>query len=167
MHRVTAGFKVPGTLAAVVLLLSGVSTALADQLSLAWIDANSQAQTLTVDVNSSAADLALAAGLLAEFGVGVDHDSASGTGTLAQIAAVMAAAAPSFAADIAQALAALSPPDTDAIVASVNAVPGVDTNAVLAAVHFGDPSDRAGPQLADDSGLSLDLPVIEQVPSRN
>ena len=158
MYRMTVGFKIPGTLAAVVLFLSGVSTALADQVTLSWLDANSQAQTLTVDADSSAADLALAAGLLGEYGVGVSHDLVNGSGTLAEIAAAMASAAPMFAADIAQALATLSPEDAQAIVAAVNAVPGVDTNAVLAAVHFGSP---------EVSSLSLALPVVEQVPSRN
>ena len=167
IYRITTGFTIPGTLFAVVFFLSGVSTALADQLTLTWIDAGSQAQSLTVDTNSSAADLALAAGLLGEFGVGLGHDPLNGSGTLAQIAAALAGAAPAFAADIALALALLSPQDADAIVAAVNAVPGVDTDAVLAAVHLGDPDDKYGPQLAEDSGLSLALPVIEQVPSRN
>lgn len=167
MRRMTVGFNIPGTLIAVVLLLASISSALADQLTLTWIDADSNAQTLTVDTTSSAADLALAAGLLGEFGVGLVHDPLNGTGTLAEIAAAMAGAAPGFAADVAQALAALSPPDADAIVAAVNAVSGVDTNAVLAAVHFGSPDRVQVPPVAEDSGLSLALPVIEQVPSRN
>lgn len=167
MYRMTVDFKLSSTLVAVVLFLSGVSTVLADQVTLVWIDSSSQAQTLTVDTTSSSTDLALAASLLGEFGVGVSHDPANGTGTLAEIAAALAGAAPAFAADIAQALATLSPQDADAIAAAVNAIPGVDTNAVLAAVHFGPRADKIGPQLAEDSGLSLALPIIEQVPSRN
>jgi len=161
------GYNIQGVLIAVLLLFSSISSALADQVTLTWIDADSNAQTLTVDSNSSATDLALAAGLLGEFGVGLVHDPLNGTGTLADIAAAMAGAAPIYAADIAQALAALSPPDADAIVAAVNAVPGVDTNAVLAAVHFGSPDRIQVPPVVEDSGLGMALPVIEQVPSRN
>lgn len=167
MYRITVGFRIPGTLAAVVLFLSGISTALADQITLSWIDAGSQARTLTVDADSSAADLVLAAGLLGEYGVGVTHDPANGTGTPAQIAAALAGAAPMFAADIALALVTLSPQDEDAIVAAVNAVADVDTNAVLAAVHFSAPDRVRVPPVAEDSGLSSSLPIIEQVPSEN
>ncbi len=167
MYRLTGGFRIPFTLAALVLFMTGVSTALADQLTLSWLDADSQAQTLIIDTDSSAADLALAAGLLGGYGVGVSHDPDEGSGTLAEIAAALAAAAPELAADIAQALVRLSPQDKDAIVAAVNAVAGVDTVAVLAAVYFGPPDRRHLPPAAADFGLSTALSVIEQVPSRN
>jgi len=129
--------RLPAILAGLLFLLAGVSTALADQVTLSYVDAGGNAQSLSVDVNSSAQDLALAASLVGENGVGISHDPDNGSGTMADIAAAMAAAAPMFAADVALAMATLSPADSDAIVAAVNAVAGVNTNAVLAAVHFG------------------------------
>lgn len=160
--------RLPTVLAGLFFLLAGMSVALADQVTLSYIDTESNAQTLTVDANSSAADLALAASLMGENGVWVSHDSNSGSGSLADIAAAMAAAAPIFAADVAETLATLSPDDAMAIVAAVNAVPGVNTNAVAAAVHFGPYGSTDGPQtIGSDSAISLQLTVIEQVPSRN
>lgn len=160
--------RLPTVLAGLFFLLAGMSVALADQVTLSYIDTESNAQTLTVDANSSAAELALAASLMGEDGVGVSHDSNSGSGSLADIAAAMAAAAPIFAADVAETLATLSPDDAMAIVAAVNAVPGVNTNAVAAAVHFGPYGSTDGPQtIGSDSAISLQLTVIEQVPSRN
>jgi len=151
-----------------VLSFAGMSAALADQVTLSYIDADANAQTLSVDVNSSAADLALAASLMGEDGVGISHDPNSGSGTLADIAAALAAAAPTFAADIAEALARLSPPDGEAIVAAVNAVPGVNVDAVQAAVHLGPYGRTDGPQApGSDSTILLDLIQIEAVPSRN
>jgi len=156
------GNKPTWAAALIMLFVAGVSTATADQLTLSYIDYNAHAQTLSVDCNSSAEDLATAAGLLHELGVGVTHDPAAGCGTLAEIAAAMAAAAPVFAADIAQALVALSPADEDAIVAAINAVTGVNTTAVLAAVHLG-PAQRIVVPPTEES----DLPAIEPIPSRN
>ena len=146
-------------LALLLFLLAGASTALADQVTLSYVDEGLSSQTLTIDVNSSAEDLALAASLMGEDGVGLSHDPANGTGSLAEIAAAMAAAAPLFAADVADSLTILSPDDTEAIVAAVNAVLGVNTTAVLAAVHFGPPLRNVGPP--------FDITIIEQVPSRN
>lgn len=161
-------FRLPAILAGLLFLLAGISTALADQVTLSYVDAGGNAQSLSVDANSSEADLALAASLAGEDGVGISHDPDSGSGSLADIAAAMAAAAPMLAADVADALATLSPEDAMAIVAAVNAVPGVNTNAVAAAVHFGPFGRKDGPQsIGSDSAISLELNVIEPVPSRN
>ena len=156
-------------LALAVILIAGTPFAWADQVTLSYIDIDSNAQTLTVDAASPAGDLALAASLVAENGVGVVHDPDNGSGTLADIAAAMAQAAPVFAAEVAQVLAALSPEDTEAIVAAVNAVPGVNTQAVLAAVRFGPPDDcDNGPQMFEpECGVGVELLEIERVPSRN
>jgi hypothetical protein len=160
--------RLPAVVASLLFLLVGMSTALADQVTLSYIDAGSNAQTLSVDANSSTEDLALAASLMGEDGVGVSHDPNSGSGSLADIAAAMAATAPIFAASVAQTLSTLSPEDAVAIVAAVNAVPGVNTNAVAAAVHFGPNARMDGPQvIGSDSAISLKLTVIEKVPSRN
>ena len=160
--------RLPAVLAGLLFLLAGMSVALADQVTLSYIDTESNAQTLTVDANSSAADLALAASLMGENGVGVSHDLNSGSGSLADIAAAMAEAAPIFAADVAETLATLSPDDAMAIVAAVSAIPGVNANAVAAAVRFGPFASTNGPQVfGSESAMSLRLTVIEQVPSRN
>ena len=129
---------VPGlfsTWVTLMFLVLVTSTALADQITLTYIDAGSNPQVLKIDINSSAEDLALAVSLLGEVGVGLVHDTNNGSGTLAEIAAAMATVAPLFAARIAQILVLLSPDDKAAIVAAVLAVPGVDTDAVLAAVQ--------------------------------
>lgn len=161
-------FKLPAILVGLLFLIAGTSTALADQVALSYVDADGNAQTLSVDANSSAEDLALAASLMGEDGVGISHDPDNGSGSLADIAAAMAAAAPMLAANVADALATLSPEDAMAIVAAVNAVPGVNTNAVAAAVHFGPYGRTNGPQMiGSDSAISLEMNVIEQVPSRN
>ena len=138
MFVTTIKIRLPATLVAMLLSLALTSAALADQVILSYSDAGSGAQTLTVDSDSSSTDLALAAALLGEDGVGVSHDPNSGSGSLADIAGAMAAASPLHAASIAETLAGLSPGSTEDIVAAVNAVPGVNTKAVLAAVHFGD-----------------------------
>jgi hypothetical protein len=148
-------------------LLTGMSTALADQVTLSYVDENSDAQTITLDCNTSNADLALAASLLGEDGVSIVNDPDAGCGSLYEIAAAMAAAAPVFAASVAEAFAAMSPGDTDAIVAAINAVPGVDTTAVWAAVHFGPPGDVGPRPVGSDSQISLDLVGIEPKPSDN
>lgn len=161
-------FRLPAILAGLLFLLAGTPAALADQVALSYVDAEGNAQSLSVDANSSAEDLALAASLVSENGVGISHDPDSGSGSLADIAAAMAAAAPLLAADVAGALATLSPEDAGAIVAAVNAVPGVNANAVASAVHFGPYGRKDGPQsIGSDSALSLELTVIEPVPSRN
>jgi hypothetical protein len=160
--------RLTGALAFLLLFAASISTALADQVTLSYIDAGTGAQTLTVDANSSSADLALAAALLGEEGVGVSHDPNNGSGSLADIAAAMAAAAPLHAASIAETLAGLSPGSKDDIVAAVNAVPGVNAKAVLAAVHFGDPGRNVGPQsIGSDSAISLELTEIETLSSPN
>ena len=160
--------RLTGTLATLLILAASISTAVAEQVTLSYVDAQTGAQTLTVDANSSTADLALAAALLGENGVGVLHDPSTGSGTLADIAGAMASAAPLYAARVARTLAVLSPDQTDAIVAAVNAVPGVNTKAVSAAVHFGPSGTNVGPQsIGSDSSISLDLNQIEPVPSKN
>ena len=162
------GFRLPVILTGILFLFVGASTALADQVTLSYVDADSNAQTLILDCNTSTDNLALAASLLGENGVSVDYDPASGCGTLAELAAAMATAAPLFAANIAQAFAVMSPGDTADIVAAINAVPGVNTVAVLSAVHFGPFGTTTGPQsIGSDSTISLELTEIEQVPSRN
>lgn len=148
---------------ATLLLLTAAFAACAGQLALSYVDANGQSQILTVDRDSSTQDLALAADLVGEFGVGLSFDASTGSGSLAEIAAAMAAAAPQYAADIAQALSAMSPTDSDAIVAAVNAIDGVNTEAVLAAAHFGAPSGRGHRPPID----GLNPPGFEHVPSRN
>jgi hypothetical protein len=126
----------------------------ADQVSLSYVDVNSGAQTLTIDCNSSADDLALAADLLDEDGVDLALLD-DGACSLADIAAALATAAPGSAADIAVALVGLSPADRDAIVDAIVAVGGVDQAAVYAAVHFGPP------------GIGLGITEDEPVASRN
>lgn len=151
----------------VLLLLSGASSALADQVAMSYVDAGSNAQSMTLDCNSSSTDLALAASLMGENGVGLALTS-SGDCSVADIGAAMAEASPVHAASVAQALAALSPDDAEAIAAAVNAVPGVNTTAVLAAVHFGPPGTNVGPQaVGSESAISLDLNQTETVPSNN
>lgn len=160
--------RLTGTLATLLILAASISTAVAEQVTLSYVDAQTGAQTLTVDANSSTEDLALAAALVGENGVGVLLDPSTGTGSLADIAGAMAAAAPLYAASVARALAVISPDQRDAIVAAVNAVPGVNTKAVLAAVQFGPPGANVGPQsIGSDSSISLDLNQIEPVPSKN
>ena len=157
-----------GAFTTLLLFVAGISTALAEQVTLSYVDAGTGAQTLTVDANSSAADLALAAALLGEDGVGISHDPNNGTGSLADIAGAMATAAPLYAASIAETLAELSPDSTDAIVTAINTVPGVNTKAVLAAVHFGPYGTNVGPQsIGSDSAISLDLVGQESIPSNN
>jgi len=149
-------YRLPAILAGLLFLLAGTSTALADQVALTYVDAAGNAQTLSVDVNSSTADLALAASLMGENGVGISHDPDNGSGTLADIAAAMAAAAPIFAADVALAMATLSPADSDAIVAAVNAVAGVNANAVLAAVAFGNRGSGIGDSLGNPQAFEVE-----------
>ena len=134
------------TAIALLFLLTGISSALADQVTLSYVDANYDAQTIVLDSTTTTADLALASSLVLKDGVGLVYDAASGSGTLADIAAAMAASAPIYAANVAEALAALSPENLEAIVAAINEVPGVNTVAVAAAVHFGPPG-KEGPQL--------------------
>ncbi len=168
MFTQSVELRLPVLLAVVLFLAAGISTALADQVTLSYVDMGGNAQVLSVDVNSSPEDLALAASLLGEDGVGLSHDEDSGSGSLADIAAAMAGAAPVYAADIADELAMLSPEDTDAIVAAVNAVPGVNTVAVLAAVHYGDPARDSGPpHIGSDDHITLELHEIERIPSDN
>ena len=84
---------VPGLFSTCVTLMFFVlvtSTALADQITLTYIDAGSNPQVLNIDINSSAEDLALAVSLLGEVGVGLVHDTNNGSGTLAQIAQAIA-----------------------------------------------------------------------------
>ena len=146
----------------VLLLLAGATTAVADQVAMSYVDADSNAQSMTLDCNSSSEDLAMAASLMGENGVGLALTS-NGDCSLADIGAAMAAASPVHAASVAQALATLSPDDAEAIAAAINDVPGVNTNAVFAAVNFGPPGTNVGPQaIGSDSAISLDLTGTEQ-----
>ena len=158
----------PALVAVLLFLLTGMSTVMADQVSISYVDSSGDPQTLVVDKNSSTADLALAAALSAENGVSATHNSNAGSGSLAEIAAAMAAAAPVFAASVAEFLSDLSADDTAAIVAAINAVPGVNINAVLAAVWFGPPNSLTGPQsLGSDAAISLEFTEVESIPSKN
>ena len=160
--------KLEVSLTLLLFLFLSVSTAMADQVTLAYIDAEGNAQNMSLDANSPAADLALAASLMGENGVGVNYDPTTGSGSLADIAGAMAAAAPAFAARIAQVLSVLSPENKADIVAAVNAVAGVNTKAVLAAVHFGPPGSMEGPQsIGSESAISLELMQTETLPSNN
>jgi hypothetical protein len=131
---------------ALLFLLAGMSSALADQVTLSYVDANYEPQTIVLNDSTSTEDLALASSLMLKDGTGLVYDADSGSSSLADIAAAMAASAPVYAANVAEALAALSPSNLEAIVAAVNAVPGVNNVAVEAAVHFGPPGVE-GPQL--------------------
>ena len=158
--------RLPASLS-LLLLLAGASSVLADQVAMSYVDAESNAQSMTLDCNSSAEDLALAASLMGENGVGLALTS-DGSCSLADIGAALAAASPVHAASGAQALATLSPDDAEAIAAAINAVSGVNTKAVLAAVHFGPAGTNVGPQsIGSDSAISLDLNQTESVPSKN
>ena len=151
----------------VLLLLAGASSAVADQVAMSYVDAESNAQSMTLDCNSSSEDLAMAASLMGENGVSLALTSGSSC-SLADIGAAMAAASPVHAASVAQALATLSPDDAEAIAAAIIAVSGVNTKAVLAAVHFGPAGTNVGPQsFGSESAISLDLNQTESVPSKN
>jgi hypothetical protein len=168
MLPVSVKCRLPVGLSVFLFLLAGASTALADQVTLSYVDADSNAQTITLDCNTSTADLALAASLVGEDGTGLANDPDSGCGSVADLAAAMAAAAPAYAASIAQSLSGMSPDDAVAIVDAVNAVPGVNTVAVLAAVNFGPAGTNVGPQsVGSDSAISLDLMEQEHIPSGN
>lgn len=161
-YRLTVVFSL------MLFLLAGATIALADQVTLSYIDVNSNPDTITLDCNTSTADLALAASLLGEDVVSILNDPDAGCGTVAEIAAAMATAAPVFSASIAEAFAAMSPADTADIVAAINAVPGVNSVAVLAAVHFGPAGTLVGPQtIGSDSAISLKLMQTEKIPSEN
>jgi len=162
------GIRLPVVLSVMLFLLAGVSNALADQVTLSYIDASSTAQTITLDCNTSNEDLALAASLVGEDGVSIVNAPEAGCGSLADIAAAMATAAPVFAASVAQSFSIMSPDNTADIVAAVNAVTGVNTEAVLAAVHFGPLGTTVGPQsLGSDSAISVELTEPEHIPSGN
>ena len=181
--------------AALFLFLVSGSAALADQITITYVDASFDQQTLTIGCDAPAQALALAASLLGEDGVRVDYEPGCNAATedqpagsidledeaasnltgsdccsLADIAAAMATAAPLFAANVAQALSLLSPENTAAIVTAVNAVPGVNTEAVLAAVHFGPYDNSSGPLMTvfgSNPGNSIGISGVESVPSRN
>ncbi len=127
--------KITAKLATLLLLVASISTALADQITLTYVDADSNEQTLTVDAESSDEDLALAASLMNLEGVVVTYDPDNGSGTLAEIAGAMAAASPTLAAIITETLVAAAPEESEAIVAAVSEVPGVDVIAVEAAAE--------------------------------
>lgn len=160
--------RLAGIFAVLLLFVTGVSTVLAEQVTLSYVDANAEAQTLNLDCDTSTENLALAAGLLGEGGVGLVYDPDSGCGTLAELAAALATAAPVHAAKIARALAEMSPDDAAAIAAAINMVPGVNTVAVLAAVQFWTFRASEGPQsIGSGRATNLALTRIERAASRN
>ncbi len=150
-----------------VVLLVASSAVMADQLTLSYIGPEADTLTKSVDISSSAEDLAMVAGLLGANGASVSNNPNAGIGSLADIAKALTNAAPMFAADIAQALAAIAPDQAEAIVAAVNSVPGVNTNAVYAAVHFGPPIRVVVPPTDQGVGVSDGLIIIEHRPSPN
>jgi hypothetical protein len=159
----------PALVAVLLFLLTGMSTVMADQFSISYVDSSGSSQTLVVDTNSSTADLALAAALLDEVanlldkdGVDTIYNSIAVSGSLVEIAAAMAAAAPVFAASVAEVMCLLSPDEKAAIVAAINAVPGVNTAVVLAAVEYIPPYHPYGPRF-----ISLEFTQTEPIPSKN
>ena len=137
-------------LLAVLFLFAGASQALADQVTLSYIDANANAQTIVLDCNTSSEDLALAASLIGQKGVVITNDPDAGCGTLAEIAAAVAAEAPVFAPGIARAFAYESYDDTEMIAYAINEVPGVNTDAVQSAVNLDLNQPVANPQTEVD-----------------
>ena len=145
MTRDSCGIGALGTLAAFILVVISTSAVFADQLTITFVGANFSEQVITLDCDSPTEQLALAANLLGEDGVHVEHELV-GRCSLAEIASAMTTANSLFAASVAQTLSILSPGNTAAIVTAVNAVPGVNTVAVLSAVHFGPYRNTDGPQ---------------------
>ena len=105
----------PIVLLAVLFIYTSAPQALADQVTLSYIDANTTAQTIVLDCNTSSEDLALAASLIGQEGVVIANDPDAGCGTLAEIAATVSAEAPIFAPGIAQAFAYESYDDAEMI----------------------------------------------------
>ena len=90
MNRPERDYRMGLVPAAFALLCLGISVSVADQLTVSYVDENSQAQNLVVDSTSSQADLALAADLLNEYGVALALDTTAGTGTIVDLAVAMA-----------------------------------------------------------------------------
>ena len=128
--------RLPTIFSVLLFLIAGMSHALADQVTLFYVDANASAQTIVLDCNTSREDLALAASLIGQEGVVIANDPDAGCGTLAEIAAAVAAEAPIFAPGIAGAFAYLSFDDSEMIAYAINEVPGVNTVAVQSAVNL-------------------------------
>ncbi len=150
-------------------LLAGTSHVLADQVTLTYIDANANAQTIVLDCNSSREDLALAASLIGQEGVVIVNDPNAGCGTLAEIAAAVSAEAPLFAPGIAEAFAYMSYDDAEMIASAINEVPGVNTVAVQSAVNLELNQPAADPQTdinAKEPSASLET-ADERRASRN
>lgn len=133
-------------LLAALLLCASAPQALADQVTVSYIDANANVQKIVLDCSSSSEDLALAASLIGQEGVVITNDPDAGCGTLAEIAAAVSAEAPLFAPGIAGAFAYVSYDDVDMIAAAINEVPGVNTVAVQSAVNLELNQPAAGPQ---------------------
>lgn len=131
---------------ALLYLLTGMSGALADQVTLSYVDENAASQEIILDSNTGLENLALAASLVGLEGVDIINNPNAGSSSLAEIAAAMAAAAPVFAPAVAEAFALMSPDDKEAIAEAVNAVSGVNQPAVLSAVHFGPYQLPTGPR---------------------
>ena len=105
----------PIVLLAVLFIYTSAPQALADQVTLSYIDANTTAQTIVLDCNTSSEDLALAASLIGQEGVVIANDPDAGCGTLAEVAAAVSAEAPIFAPGIAEAFAYVSYDDAEMI----------------------------------------------------
>ena len=65
----------PIVLLAVLFIYTSAPQALADQVTLSYIDANTTAQTIVLDCNTSSEDLALAASLIGQEGVVIANDA--------------------------------------------------------------------------------------------
>lgn len=155
-------------LALLCFVFAGASSAWADQVTMSYVDADGNAQSYILDNTTSTQDLALAASLAGDDGVGLVNNANAGSTTLAEIAAAMAQASPIHAPGVAQAFAETFPEYRDAIVAAVNAVAGVDTVAVEAATHFGPQNEPIGPQeFGSKFQIDLDLVGVEPKASDN
>jgi len=161
-------FKFLAVLAVLLLSLVSISTAMADEITLTYVDANGAEQTLTVDAESSAEDLALAASLMGTDGVVVTYNADSGSGTIAEIAGAMTAASPDLAVIITETLVAAAPDLSADIVAAVVAVPGVDAGAVEAAadrvVAGTPPTDPGDTGTTDDDEAPAEDTLAEDTP---
>ncbi len=163
------GAKLVIFLTVFLVFFAGTSVTFADQITMTYIDAGFEERTLTLDCESTAQELALAASLFGEDGVHVVNES-TGNCSLAEVASALATAAPLFAASVAKTLSLLSPENTSAIVTAINAIPGVNKVAVLSAVHFGLYANTSGPQPGlpgFNAGSGIEIPGVEPEPSRN
>ena len=128
--------RLPAVFSFLLFSLAGASNALADQVTLFYVDANASDQKIVLDCNTSREDLALAASLIGQEGVVIENDPDAGCSTLSEIAAAVSAEAPIFAPNIAGAFAYLSIDESEMSAYAINEGPGVNTVAVQTAVNL-------------------------------